>query len=298
MILLEYIKRCQDHVDERLKQILPTSRVNSRLNEAMFYAVFSGGKRVRPILTYAVCEVLGGDLAQADPAACAVELVHNYSLVHDDLPAMDDDNSRRGKPTCHIAFDEATAILVGDALQTLAFEVLINTDMLQYAHLTNSCRLKLALELAIASGHAGMCRGQFMDLNSVGSTIDQKQLQLIYSHKTGDLIKASVIMGALSSGNATIEQLTDLSLYAETIGLAFQIQDDILDVTTDTENLRKNQKAHGTVGKTTYVSLIGLDNAKKITTSLCQMSIAALDNFGNKATILKRIAEYMIHRLY
>ncbi|KEQ16886.1 (2E,6E)-farnesyl diphosphate synthase [Endozoicomonas numazuensis] len=293
MTLLEYIKGCRNRVDEQLKSILPdNSQVSVRLVEAMSYSVFNGGKRIRPILVYAASEAVGGQPAQADPAACSVELIHAYSLVHDDLPAMDDDDLRRGKPTCHKAFDEATAILAGDALQTLAFEALTSADH----DLPDPVRLKLVRELAQASGYAGMCGGQSMDLNSVGSPLNQEQLQLMHSHKTGTLIRASVIMGALSSGHVESKQLTHLTRYADAIGLAFQVQDDILDVTADTEVLGKQQGADLALDKPTYVSLMGLDGARELAGSLCQQAIHSLESFGDRAKILRQMAEYVIQR--
>lgn len=293
MTLLEYIKGCQNRVDEQLKNHLPDiSHVSERLIEAMSYSVFNGGKRIRPILVYAASEAVGGDQIQADPAACAVELVHAYSLVHDDLPAMDDDDLRRGKPTCHKAFDEATATLAGDALQTLAFEVLASS----HHELPAPVCLQLIRELARASGHGGMCGGQSMDLNSVGSPLNQEQLQLMHSHKTGALIRASVVMGALSSGKVETEQLNQLIRYADAIGLAFQVQDDILDVTADTEVLGKQQGADLALDKPTYVSLMGLQGARELASSLCQQAICSLESFGDQAIILRQMAKYVIQR--
>ncbi|MGI9282879.1 MAG: (2E,6E)-farnesyl diphosphate synthase [Endozoicomonas sp.] len=293
MTLLEYIKGYQNRVDEQLHNILPSnSQVSNRLVEAMSYSVFNGGKRIRPILVYAASEALGGQPIQADVPACAVELIHAYSLVHDDLPAMDDDDLRRGKPTCHKAFDEATAILAGDALQTLAFEVLTSPGH----DLPDHVRLRLVRELTQASGYAGMCGGQSMDLNSVGSSLNQEQLQLMHSHKTGALIRASVIMGALSSGNVDSEQLTNLTRYADAIGLAFQVQDDILDVTADTEVLGKQQGADVALNKPTYVALMGLDGARELAGSLCQQAIHSLESFGDRAKFLRQMAEYVIQR--
>ncbi|WP_062267866.1 (2E,6E)-farnesyl diphosphate synthase [Endozoicomonas arenosclerae] len=293
MTLLEYIKGCQNRVDEQLREVLPaTSQVSQTLVEAMSYSVFNGGKRIRPILVYAAAEAVGGHQNFADPAACAVELIHAYSLVHDDLPAMDDDDLRRGKPTCHKAFDEATAILAGDALQTLAFEVLATAGQ----DISDSVRLKLVTELAQASGHSGMCGGQSMDLNSVGSALDQEQLQLMHSHKTGALIRASVIMGALTLGSVQTQELENLTRYADAIGLAFQVQDDILDVISDTETLGKQQGADLALDKPTYVSLMGLDGARELAASLCQQAIQSLEGFGDRATVLRQMAEYVIQR--
>ena len=297
MALQEYIKSCRFRIDEQLKRVLPeTSIVSPELVEAMSYSVFNGGKRVRPVLVYAANHALGGQPHQADPAASAVELIHAYSLVHDDLPAMDDDDLRRGKPTCHKAFNEATAILAGDALQTLAFEVLTDPNSFPDTLLSDNTRLQLLYQLARASGHEGMCGGQSMDLSSVGSELNQEQLELMHSHKTGALIRTSVLMGAISSGHATEVQLKALSDYADAIGLAFQVQDDILDVTADTETLGKQQGADDALDKPTYVSLMGLAEAKAFAESLCQQAIDNLEEFGEQASYLRALAEYIIRR--
>ncbi len=288
---------CRKRVDEQLKQVLPESSIISlKLAEAMTYSVFNGGKRVRPLLVYAANKTLGGQSHYADPVACAVELVHAYSLVHDDLPAMDDDDLRRGKPTCHKAFNEATAILAGDALQTLAFEALSDPYHFPDALLSDSSRLALLRELSVASGHSGMCGGQSMDLNSVGQALNQQQLQLMHNHKTGALIRASVIMGALSTGHVSDQQLEALTTYANAIGLAFQVQDDILDVTADTETLGKQQGADDALHKPTYVSLMGLEEAKQFAENLCQEAVSALSLFDDQATPLRQLADYIVHR--
>ncbi|MGI9275787.1 MAG: (2E,6E)-farnesyl diphosphate synthase [Endozoicomonas sp.] len=293
MVLQEYIKSCQSRIDKQLKQRLPQhSEVSPGLVEAMSYSVFNGGKRIRPILVYAACQAAGGDHDQADAPACAVELIHAYSLVHDDLPAMDDDDLRRGKPTCHKAFDEATAILAGDALQTLAFEALSSREH----PLTDGVRVRLIQCLAQASGFSGMVGGQSMDLNSVGSPLTREQLQLMHSHKTGALICASVKMGALCHEKVGSERLEQLATYGRSIGLAFQVQDDILDVTADTETLGKQQGADEALDKPTYVSLMGLDGAKEFAVSLCQTAVMALADFDDRATPLRQVADYIIHR--
>ncbi|MRI32785.1 (2E,6E)-farnesyl diphosphate synthase [Endozoicomonas sp. OPT23] len=297
MILQEYMNTCRTRVDEQLKLVLPESSIVSpKLAEAMTYSVFNGGKRVRPLLVYAANKALGGQAHHADPAACAVELIHAYSLVHDDLPAMDDDDLRRGKPTCHKAFDEATAILAGDALQTLAFEALSTPYHFPEALLSDTARLALFRELTSASGHAGMCGGQSMDLNSVGQALNQQQLQLMHNHKTGALIRASVIMGALSTDKVTDEELDTLTTYANAIGLAFQVQDDILDVTADTETLGKQQGADDALDKPTYVSLMGLEAAQHFAEELCQEALTALSSFDEQAAPLRQLAEYIVHR--
>lgn len=212
----------------------------ARLYEAMRYSVMNGGKRVRPLLAYAACEALGGQAEQANGAACAVELIHAYSLVHDDLPAMDDDDLRRGQPTTHKQYDEACAILAGDGLQSLAFSALLDPALSDCPAQT---RLDMVSTLAHAAGPAGMVGGQAIDLGSVGLKLDQNALEQMHRHKTGALIEASVRLGALASGRATPQQLQALQVYARAIGLAFQVQDDILDVESDTQTLGKRQGA-------------------------------------------------------
>jgi geranylgeranyl diphosphate synthase type II len=249
-----------------------------------------GGKRVRPLLVYAACEALGGEPEQADHAACAVELIHAYSLVHDDLPAMDDDDLRRGRPTTHKAYDEACAILAGDALQTFAVEVL--TQAPQAAE----TRLKMLSVLARASGPAGMVGGQAIDLESVGKQIDQTALEMMHRHKTGALIEASVHLGALASGKASPEQMELLIRYARAVGLAFQVQDDVLDVESDTQTLGKRQGADIARDKPTYPALLGLEDAKHYAQSLCEQALQALHSFGDAAEPLRALALYIVQR--
>ncbi|MDO8697363.1 MAG: polyprenyl synthetase family protein, partial [Pseudomonas sp.] len=236
-MIAAYQAQCQTRADAALTALLVAPHAElERLYQAMRYSVVNGGKRIRPLLVYAACEALGGRAEQADGAACAVELIHAYSLVHDDLPAMDDDDLRRGLPTTHIAFDEACAILAGDGLQTLAFEVLADT---QRNPQDADTRLLMISALARAAGPAGMVGGQAIDLGSVGHKLDQTALELMHRHKTGALIEASVSLGALASGKADSATLTALAAYAQAIGLAFQVQDDILDVESDTAILGK-----------------------------------------------------------
>ena len=294
--------RCRTMVDQSLSSILPTaSEVSPRLLEAMRYSTFNGGKRVRPMLAYAACHALGVEIEQADPAACAVELIHAYSLVHDDLPAMDNDDLRRGKPTCHKAYDEATAILVGDALQSLAFEVLANDQLCPQSILTDPIRLQLVKTLSQAAGLTGMAGGQAMDLYATGDVLNQQQLGLMHAHKTGALIQASVRMGALCAlpePDRHSARLQSLERYAKAIGLAFQVQDDILDVTANTETLGKRQGADNTLGKPTYVSVMGLEQAQAFAQELCRTAIAALQDFDQQADVLRQIADYIVQREY
>lgn len=297
-----FFDQCRTMVDQSLSSILPAaSEVSPRLLEAMHYSTFNGGKRVRPILAYAACHALGGEIEQANPAACAVELIHAYSLVHDDLPAMDNDDLRRGKPTCHKAYDEATAILVGDALQSLAFEVLANDQLCPRSSLTDPIRLQLVKTLSQAAGLNGMAGGQAMDLYATGDVLNQQQLGLMHAHKTGALIQASVRMGALCAlpePDRHNTRLQCLERYAKAIGLAFQVQDDILDVTANTETLGKRQGADNTLGKPTYVSVMGLERAQAFAQELCCTAIAALQDFDQQADVLRQIADYIVQREY
>ena len=297
MTLQDYMSSCQIRVDAKLRQLIPAdSDISQNLVEAMAYSVFNGGKRIRPLLAYAANRAVGGDHNSADAVACAVELIHAYSLVHDDLPAMDDDDLRRGKPTCHKAFDEATAILAGDALQALAFEALCNPTLLPNSECSAESRIKQLRCLAEASGHAGMAGGQAKDLGSVGKPLTADELQHMHNHKTGALIRASVQMGALSHRFTPVDQLQQLDIYARAIGLAFQVQDDILDVVADTETLGKQQGADLALDKPTYVSLMGLDEARAFAQQLYEEATNALRDFDERASILRQLAEYIIHR--
>ena len=265
----------------------------ARLYEAMRYSVMNGGKRVRPLLAYAACEALGAAPEQANGAACAVELIHAYSLVHDDLPAMDDDDLRRGQPTTHKAFDEACAILAGDGLQSLAFSALLDPTL---TTLDAETRLRMVNGLAFAAGPAGMVGGQAIDLGSVGLKLDQAALEYMHRHKTGALIEASVKLGALASGQATDDNLQALSVYARAIGLAFQVQDDILDVESDTATLGKRQGADIARDKPTYPALMGLEQAKSYALELRDQALNALRPFDAAAGPLRELARYIVDR--
>ena len=281
-------------VDHALLRWLPDDTVApEQLHAAMRYAVLGGGKRVRPVLVYATGAALGVAPHQLDAAACAVEMIHAYSLVHDDLPAMDDDELRRGRPTCHIAFDEATAILAGDALLTLAFEVLSSDEALGASP---QQRLKMVKELAGASGNLGMVGGQAIDIAAEGTQLSLQQLQNMHAHKTGALIRAAVRLGALSCSTLTAEQARALDSYAEAIGLAFQIRDDILDVEADTETLGKPQGSDEARNKPTYTSLLGLDGAKEKAHALHQQALDSLQQFDSAADPLRWISAYIVDR--
>ena len=293
-MILGYQQVCQKRVDGCLEALFsaPLPQLE-RLYQAMRYSVMNGGKRVRPLLAYAACEALGGDKAQADGAACAVELIHAYSLVHDDLPAMDDDDLRRGQPTTHKAYDEACAILAGDGLQSLAFEVLASPS---HNPADAVLRLEMFSVLARAAGPAGMVGGQAIDLGSVGHKLDRAALELMHRHKTGALIEASVRLGALASGRADATSLAALEQYAQAIGLAFQVHDDILDVESDTATLGKTQGADIARDKPTYPALLGLDAAKAYALELRDLALHALSPFDASAEPLRALARYIVAR--
>ncbi len=296
MKLAKKIADYQQQVTVALEHYLPpVTTPPQRLHAAMHYALFTGGKRIRPLLVYATGEALAIKSSQLDAIACAIECIHAYSLIHDDLPAMDDDDLRRGLPTCHKAFDEATAILAGDALQTLAYEIL-STESLN----DNSAEQRLAMlqTLAFASGSRGMAGGQALDLAATGQALTLAQLETIHTLKTGALIQASVKMAALAADNLSIEQQKSLHYFAQCLGLAFQIQDDILDIEVPTVILGKQQGADISRNKATYPQLLGLENAKQKAAQLLSEGIAALQIFGAKAELLIGIAHYIIQRQF
>ena len=293
-MIAEYQALSQARVNAALDSLFDAPAPElTRLYAAMRYSVTNGGKRVRPLLVYAACEALGGDAETANGAACAVELIHAYSLVHDDLPAMDDDDLRRGLPTTHKAFDEACAILAGDGLQSLAFSVLADSKLTPQ---DADKRLKMVATLAHAAGPAGMVGGQAIDLGSVGMKLDQKALEFMHRHKTGALIEASVRLGALASGHASQDQLNALQIYARAIGLAFQVQDDILDVESDTATLGKRQGADIARDKPTYPALLGLEEAKLYALELRDQALVALRPFDAAAEPLRALARYIVER--
>ncbi|HKM95344.1 MAG TPA: (2E,6E)-farnesyl diphosphate synthase [Buttiauxella sp.] len=276
--------------------LAPLPFQNTPLVEAMHYGALFGGKRLRPFLVYATGEMFGIAQETLDAPAAAIECIHAYSLIHDDLPAMDDDDLRRGQPTCHIKFGEASAILAGDALQTLAFSILSDAPM---AGVAIADRLAMVKELATASGVAGMCGGQALDLEAEGKQVDLQSLERIHRHKTGALIRAAVRLGALSAGDAGRNALPLLDHYADSIGLAFQVQDDILDVIGDTATLGKRQGADQQLGKSTYPALLGLSNAKTKAWDLYQESLRALEGLARQSldtTALEALASYIIQR--
>lgn len=291
---VEILKNYQLRVDKALLSLLPKEEgSNNNLPAAMKYAVTNGGKRVRPVLAYATGTALGIPLERVDVAAAALEMMHAYSLVHDDLPAMDDDDLRRGKPTCHKAFDEATAILAGDALQALAFTVLaLNPD----TGVPDSAKLQMVKVLGEASGADGMAAGQAIDLESVGQHLNLSELENMHNHKTGALIKASVSIPALLSMDTNTAMLQRLDKYAGAVGLCFQIVDDILDVVSDTETLGKKQGADIALNKPTYPALLGLDGARQHAQDMHETALSALEDLGENFDQLRMLSHYIFER--
>ncbi len=292
--LTGFLVASKNRVERALQEWLPSEdTLPQRLHRAMRYAVLGGGKRVRPVLVYAAGQALGIDPERLNGPACAVELIHAYSLVHDDLPAMDDDDLRRGQPTCHRRFDEATAILAGDALQTLAFKVLCQDASMQ---VDNAIRVQMLETLAVASSSRGMAGGQAIDLNSVGKELTLPELENMHIHKTGALILASVRMGYLAKQDASQEETTSLDQYAKRVGLAFQVKDDILDIEGDTATLGKTQGKDQANDKPTYPSLLGLDGARNLLNQLHQEALDSLGIFDDKADPLRWLADYIVTR--
>jgi farnesyl diphosphate synthase len=290
------INQYRSRVEHALDQRLPAAELHpNALHQAMRYAVLGGGKRIRPILVYAAGAVVGATLESLDGPACAVELLHAYSLIHDDLPAMDNDELRHGKPSCHKAFGEALAILAGDALQALAFQVFSQDDAMVSA---SAIRLRMLGVLAQAAGSRGMAGGQAIDLAAVGQELTLAELENMHIHKTGALIRASVVLGALSQPETPAATLERLDHYAKCIGLAFQIHDDILDVIGDSGRLGKTAGADQSLGKPTYPALLGLDGAREHARALHQEARASLAAFGVEAETLRWLADYIVKRDY
>lgn len=293
----EFLKRLQVYqksVEAALEHWLPDSYIQpERLHEAMRYSVLGDGKRIRPVLVYATGEAFGIELDALDGPACAVEIIHAYSLIHDDLPSMDNDDLRRGRPTCHKAYDEATAILAGDALQALAFHILAQDPKIK---VNNKQRVSMINTLAVASGSRGMAGGQAIDLASVGKSLNIAELENMHIHKTGALILASAELGALSVENVDPDMFSCISQFAKCIGLAFQIKDDILDIESDTETLGKPQGSDIALNKPTYPNLLGLEGAKQAAEELYNNALKSLEVFGEKAEMLRTIADYIVKR--
>jgi len=294
--LNELMEEYRSRANQSLERWLPSDEIQpKRLHKAMRYAVLNGGKRVRPILVYMAGQAAGAPLSALDGPACAMELIHAYSLVHDDLPAMDDDDLRRGEPTCHRAFDEATAILVGDALQSLAFYVLSHDPEMQASA---QQRLQMIESLALSSGSRGMAGGQALDLAAVGKRLDLAELENMHIHKTGALIRASVRLGALSRPDVDAGLLGQLDRYAKCVGLAFQIRDDVLDVEGDTDTIGKHRGADIAKNKPTYPSLIGVSESKRMAAELHEQALECLKQAGEAADPLRHLSAYIVERMH
>ena len=288
------LHRYQQRVAAALDQCLPAEDEQpERLSQAMRYSMNAGGKRIRPILCYATGVALGVHVDKLDGPAAALELIHTYSLIHDDLPAMDDDDLRRGFPTCHKQYDEATAILAGDGMLTQAFSVLSEDD-----NQSTETRLKMIQVLAQASGVQGMVGGQAIDIAAEGRQLTLDELKNMHAHKTGALIRAAVQLGALSAPQLDTDHYEKLTRYAECIGLAFQIRDDILDVVSDTATLGKQQGADAALNKPTYTTLLGLEGAQAAAKEVYKEALDCLADFGEPAQLLRDIAHYIVERAY
>jgi farnesyl diphosphate synthase len=286
-----WMKTVQSDMEQALLQHLPpVNEVPQRLHEAMHYAVLDGGKRIRPLLVFAAGALFDAEAQELARAAAAVEMIHAYSLVHDDMPCMDDDALRRGKPTVHVKYDEATALLVGDALQSQAFEILSS------GRLAPQQQLAMVRLLAQASGSLGMCGGQAIDLASVGLHLTLDELEQMHRLKTGALLRASVLLGALAGKELSDAETQALDLYARAIGLAFQVVDDVLDATADSATLGKTAGKDAADNKPTYVSILGLDASRALAEKLRADAHRALEKFGEQARHLRDIADLIVQR--
>lgn len=293
-VFSEWMAATQARVERALARHLPPpDSIPARLHDAMRYATLGGGKRVRPLLAFAAGELSGAPPEKLEVVACAVELIHAYSLVHDDLPCMDDDVLRRGRPTCHVEFDEPTALLVGDSLQTLAFELLASQPLGEPFR-----QLEMIALLARASGSRGMAGGQAIDLAAVGKALDQPELELMHALKTGALIHAAVLLGALAGTPLSAAEREGLERFARRAGLLFQAVDDILDCTASTATLGKTAGKDEAADKPTYVSLLGLEAARAYADELRADALAALAIFGARASRLTALADYICHRQF
>ncbi len=294
MTFEQWMRATLNRVETALEHYLPgTDIAPARLHEAMRYAVLGGGKRVRPLLCHAAGELTGASTQAVEAASCALEMIHVYSLVHDDMPAMDDDALRRGKSTVHIQYDEATALLVGDALQSQAFVALTAEGN----GLNDAQQAALVRELAIASGSVGMAGGQAIDLESVGRKLTRAELETMHRKKTGALLRAAVCMGALAGATPSAADLAALDQYSAAVGLAFQVVDDILDVTADSATLGKTAGKDAQHDKPTYVSIIGLDASRELAAQLGRDAHAAIAPFGARGQRLAELADLVVNRV-
>ena len=285
----------QSRIEAQLQAVLPGADLApQRLHQAMRYAALGGGKRVRPLLAFAAGEITHADAGRVAVAGAAVELIHAYSLVHDDLPCMDDDVLRRGKPTCHIEFDEATALLVGDALQSLAFQLLAEFRLAD----DPPAQLEMVRLLAAAAGSRGMAGGQAIVLAAVGATLSLPELEFMHIHKTGALIRAATLLGARCGAALDAAELAQLDRFAKCIGLAFQVVDDVLDTDATTATLGKTAGKDAQHNKPTYVSVLGVADAKRLAEELRCEALAALDGFGERALRLRELADFIVLRKF
>ena len=292
----EWVASKQQRIEDLLELCLPpASTAPTKLHSAMRYSALDGGKRIRALLCYAAAELTDCESQIADAAACAVELIHANSLVHDDMPCMDNDDLRRGKPSCHKQFDDATALLVGDALQTLAFEVISDAKLYSNSHLTAYQQMRLVNLLAKATGSNGMAGGQGIDLASVGKTLSQAELETMHQMKTGALIQASILLGAIGANDTQLLAIRD---FANAVGLAFQVVDDILDVEADSDTLGKTAGKDADSNKPTYVSILGLGAAKQHAKTLYDQAISALAPLGSKAQRLRELTGIITQRSF
>ena len=285
----------QTRIESTLQSVLPAAEIApQRLHQAMRYAVLGGGKRVRPLLAFSAGELAQADTGRVAIAGAAVELVHAYSLVHDDLPCMDDDVLRRGKPTCHVEYDEAAALLVGDALQSLAFQLMAEYRLADDA----ATQLEMVKLLAAAAGSRGMAGGQAIDLEATGKTLSVPELEFMHIHKTGALIRAAVLLGVRCGAGLNEKELAQLDQFAKCIGLAFQVVDDVLDAEAPTATLGKTAGKDAQQNKPTYVSALGVAQAKSFAEELRQKALKALDGFGERALRLRQLADFIVLRKF
>ena len=290
----DWMQSVQTRIEATLSRLLPPEEsIPARLHQAMRYASLGGGKRVRPLLAFAAGELSNAPPERLEIVSCAVELIHAYSLVHDDLPCMDNDVLRRGRPTCHVEYDEPTALLVGDSLQTLAFEVLARENLGN-----QQCQLEMLRLLAHASGSCGMAGGQAIDLASVGHSLNQPELELMHALKTGALIRAAVMLGALCGETLTEEASDSLNRFSKRAGLLFQVVDDILDCTASTATLGKTAGKDAAAEKPTYVSLMGLERAREFAADLRTQALESLAIFGPRNQRLIELTDFITHRKF
>ena len=291
--LAPYLESKREQIDTYMDQCLQNTPGSGRLIAAMRYSLMAGGKRLRPVLCLAGAEAVGGKPEDALGAACALEMIHTYSLIHDDLPAMDNDDLRRGKPTCHIAFDEATAILAGDALLTMAFQILSSVKHIDERQISKC--FSVFHRIACAAGYEGMIEGQMRDIAAENTSLSLDELEKLHALKTGALIEASVHAGALLGGGS-LDQIEQLEIYARCIGLAFQVKDEVLNVEGDPEIMGKGVGTDEIHKKSTYPSIMGLEKSKSFARELVNQALQALESFDHRSDSLRAIASYIVER--